>query len=117
MDKHELKKSNIAINRKIDSLENKISKTLVDTIIDLQMDEAPLIAKKNSKNLEICAACNHLLKRNNSINSDGSLSPNKTNMNKIKIKNMKYNGIKTQTTFNKDLSSPKKYLPEINKDK
>ena len=45
------------------------------------------------------------------------LSPNKTNMNKFKIKNMKYNGIKTQTTFNKDLSSPKKYLPEINKDK
>ena len=117
LDKHELKKSNIAINRKIDSLENKISKTLVDTIIDLQMDEAPLIAKKNSKNLEICASCNQLLKRNNSINSDGSLSPNKTNMNKFKIKNMKYNGIKTQTTFNKDLSSPKKYLPEINKDK
>jgi hypothetical protein len=118
LDKNELKKSNNAINRKIDSLESKISKTLVDTIIDLQMDEAPLIAKKNSNNLEICASCNQLLKRNNSINSDGSLSPNKTFGNKFKIRNIKCSGNNTQNmNIKKDLSGLRNYLPEINKDK
>ena len=118
LDKNELKKSNNVINRKIDSLENKISKTLVDTIIDLQMDEAPLISKKNSKNLEFCASCNQLLKRNNSINSDGGLSPNKTYGNKFKIKNIKCSGNNTQNmNIKKDLSSLRNYLPEINNDK
>ena len=45
LNRQEMQKNNNLINRKIDSLENKISKTLVDTIIDLQMDEAPLIIK------------------------------------------------------------------------
>ena len=115
LDKNELKKSNTIMNRKIDSLENKISKTLVDTIIDLQMDEAPLIAKKNNKNIEICASCNQILKRNNSIDSDCNLSQNRTYMNKFKIKNTKYNANNTQNIMAKnDLYSPKKYLPEIN---
>ena len=38
LDKTDLKKNNNMLNRKIDNLESKISKTLVDTIIDLQMD-------------------------------------------------------------------------------
>ena len=61
IDKSDLNKNNHAINRKIDSLENKISKTLVDTLIDLQLDEAPLIVKKNPKNVEHCASCNQPL--------------------------------------------------------
>ena len=61
IDKSDLNKNNHAINRKIDSLENKISKTLVDTLIDLQLDEAPLIVKKNTKNVEHCASCNQPL--------------------------------------------------------
>ena len=61
LNKNDLKKNNYMINRKIDSLENKISKTLVDTIIDLQMDEAPLIAKKNHNNVELCGSCNRPL--------------------------------------------------------
>ena len=112
MDKNELKKSNNALNRKIDSLENKISKTLVDTIIDLQMDEDPLIAKKNIKNLEICASCNQILKRNNSINNE-SLSENKTHTNKFKIQNTKYNNMKSISIKN-GFYSPNKILPEIN---
>lgn len=64
LDKSELKKNNHVINRKIDSLENKISKTLVDTIIDLQMDDQPLIVKKNCKNVEKCASCNQPLPKN-----------------------------------------------------
>ena len=111
LDKNELKKSNNALNRKIDSLENKISKTLVDTIIDLQMDEAPLIAKKNIKNLEICASCNQILKRNNSINNE-SLSENKTHTNKLKIQNTKYNNMKSISIKN-GFYSPNKILPEI----
>ena len=57
LDKNDLKKNNNLINKKIDTLENKISKTLVDTLIDLQNDEAPLIVKK-SINGEKCASCN-----------------------------------------------------------
>ena len=53
LDKSELKKNNYVIKRKINNLENKISKTLVDTIIDLQMDEAPLIVKTNAQNVEL----------------------------------------------------------------
>lgn len=67
LDKTDLKKNNNVINRKIDSLENKISKTLVDTIIDLQMDEAPLIVKKNMKNVEKCASCNQVLPQSNAM--------------------------------------------------
>ena len=114
LDKKELKKTNTALNRKIDTLENKISKTLVDTIIDLQMDEAPLISKKTSRNLEVCASCNQLLMRNTSLNSDSSLSANKTHMNKFKIKNVKYSENNSQIKMIKTGLSPKKYLPEIN---
>lgn len=58
LNKNDLKKNNFAINKKLDTLENKISKTLVDTIIDIQMDDVPLITKKNNKNFELCASCN-----------------------------------------------------------
>ena len=61
LNKNDLKKKNFLINKKIDTLENKISKTLVDTIIDLQMDDVPLIVKKNQKNVELCASCNRPL--------------------------------------------------------
>ena len=64
LDKSELKKNNYVIKKKINNLENKISKTLVDTIIDLQMDEAPLIVKTNAQNVELCASCNQALKKN-----------------------------------------------------
>ena len=63
LDKAELKKNNFVIKRKLNNLENKISKTLVDTIIDLQMDEAPLIVKTNAQNVELCASCNQTLKK------------------------------------------------------
>ena len=65
LNKNDLKKNNFMINRKIDTLENKISKTLVDTIIDLQMDDAPLLLKKNQRNVELCASCNRPLNDNN----------------------------------------------------
>jgi len=58
LNRNDLKKNNFAINKKIDTLENKISKTLVDTIIDLQMDDAPLLIKQNNKNVGLCASCN-----------------------------------------------------------
>ena len=61
LNKNDLKKNNYIISKKIDTLENKISKTLVDTIIDLQMDDAPLIVKKNQRNVELCVSCNRPL--------------------------------------------------------
>lgn len=46
IDKKEMNKNNMYLKKKIDNLESKISRTLVDTLIDLQMDEAPLLVKK-----------------------------------------------------------------------
>ena len=113
LDKNELKKSNSIMNKKIDSLENKISKTLVDTIIDLQMDEAPLIVKQNN-HMEVCASCNQLLRRNNSISCESTLSQNKTQSKKFKIKNAKFSENNMESLKIKSgLSSPRKYLPEI----
>ena len=59
IDKKEMNKNNIYLKRKIDNLESKISRTLVDTLIDLQMDEAPLLVKKNFREIteQKCASC------------------------------------------------------------
>ena len=65
IDRGDLTKNNHYINRKIDSLENKISRTLVDTLIDLQLDEAPLMIKKNLRYVDRCASCNQVLPSNN----------------------------------------------------
>ena len=81
LDKSELKKNNYVIKKKINNLENKISKTLVDTIIDLQMDEAPLIVKTNAQNVELCASCNQALKKN-FLNTDRNFHRN-TDLNSI----------------------------------
>ena len=85
LDRVELQKNNNQIKRKIDSLENKISKTLVDTIIDLQMDEAPLIIKKNSRNYEICASCNQFIKSDNNLRMSRNFMKNKTTQARISV--------------------------------
>ncbi len=41
-------------------METKISKTLVDTIIDLQLDDAPLIMKKSALG-DKCGSCNQII--------------------------------------------------------
>ena len=89
LDKNELRKNNNVINRKIDSLENKISKTLVDTIIDLQMDDQPLLLKKNAKNIDKCASCgqNLPLPYYDQVNMNQSASLNKTSKFKYTINN------------------------------
>ena len=87
LNRNEMQKNNNVINRKIDSLENKISKTLVDTIIDLQMDEAPLIIKKTSNNLDICASCNQIIKDRGYINVTEQNSQSSQNINKNNITN------------------------------
>ena len=87
LDKTDLKKNNNMLNRKIDNLESKISKTLVDTIIDLQMDEQPLIIKKNGNGVDVCASCNQPV---NKINASGGgkefVNANMSNMNNTTIK-------------------------------
>ena len=69
LSRNELRKNNNMFNRKIESLENKISKTLVDTIIDLQMDDAPLLVKKTGSKIDLCASCNRPLCENININN------------------------------------------------
>ena len=59
-------------------MENKISKTLVDTLIDLQLDDAPLLVKK-SQGSDKCASCNQhipLISSNNIINHHNHLTNN-----------------------------------------
>ena len=80
IDKKELNKNNILLKRKIDNLESKISRTLVDTLIDLQMDEAPLVVKRNFRDIRDnagpkCASCGQNLPNgivSNSIDFTGS---------------------------------------------
>ena len=140
LNRQEMQKNNNLINRKIDSLENKISKTLVDTIIDLQMDEAPLIIKKAPNNIEVCASCNQIIqkeKENKSLtNNNESMSPNHLNnnnnnksLNSLSINKFMNNSTnnkfrktfygfnKTQTSMPKinNVMSLKKELPDINK--
>ena len=90
------------INRKIDSLENKISKTLVDTIIDLQMDEAPLIIKKAPNNIEVCASCNQIIqkeKENKSLtNNNEAMSPNHLNNNNKSLNSLSINKFMNNST-------------------
>ena len=59
IDKKEMNKNNMYLKKKIDNLESKISRTFVDTLIDLQMDEAPLLVKKNFREIteQKCASC------------------------------------------------------------
>ena len=88
LNRNDMKKNNNIISRKIDSLENKISKTLVDTIIDLQMDDQPLIIKKNANNFDICASCNQIIPKDSS-----GYIPTENNSSNIKKKFKKtFNG-------------------------
>ena len=91
------------INRKLDTLENKISKTLVDTIIDLQMDDAPLLLKKNQRNVELCASCNRPLNDNNLCSKTIEQIPTHTTTNFMKS---------PRTTHIRNIASLKK-LPVI----
>jgi ABC-type iron transport system FetAB ATPase subunit len=123
LDRIELKKNNNVIKRKIDSLENKISKTLVDTIIDLQMDEAPLIMKKNANQYELCASCNQLVKKtkfmktdrnfykNNSISNAGKYSYRNNSNNSNIHTNLNLNMNQTnQNFYNKKLPGIGSYV-------
>ena len=133
LNRQEMQKNNNLINRKIDSLENKISKTLVDTIIDLQMDEAPLLVKKAPNNYDICASCNQIIlkeKENKSIITTEPVNQshlnnkslnmklgNNSNSTSNKFRKTFYGFNKTQTSMPKinSVISLKKELPNINK--
>ena len=74
IDKKELNKNNMLLKRKIDNLESKISRTLVDTLIDLQMDETPLVVKRNYRDIRDitgpkCASCGQNLPNGININN------------------------------------------------
>ena len=113
LDRVELKKNNNVIRRKIDSLENKISKTLVDTIIDLQMDEAPLIVKKNAKNYDLCASCNQPLKKQNYLNTDRNFYKGNNNNGKNTFRNNSNHHISLNINMNQTNSNFNKKLPGI----
>jgi hypothetical protein len=90
LDKQDLMKNNNIINKKIDCLENKISKTLVDTILDLQMEDTPLIIKKSMTGNanKKCASCNqYLLNEKNGHNNCMVEDENRNTYNNLNINN------------------------------
>ena len=103
IDKKEMNKNNQYLKRKIDNLESKISRTLVDTLIDLQMDEAPLVVKRNFREItgQKCASCGQNLP--NLINS--GMINNSSDFNNIGIS--QYKIFKSRNIGDKDK------LPEI----
>ena len=121
IDKSDLKKNNNLLNRKIDNLETKISKTLVDTIIDLQMDDQPLIIKKNLNGVDVCASCNQPVPK---INMTGGgkdfLNGSTTNLNRTKGLNKSLNftqpiNLKSNVSIDKNnkVNVGQNKLPEI----
>ena len=109
IDKKEMNKNNQYLKRKIDNLESKISRTLVDTLIDLQMDEAPLVVRRNFREItgQKCASCGQNLP--NVMNS-GIIS-NSTDFNNNMIN--QYKGFKFRPTGDKDkLPDIKQTLPK-----
>lgn len=134
LDRNDLKKNNNLINKKIDTLETKISKTLVDTLIDLQMEEAPLLVKKSmGGGGEKCASCNQVVLNSSIINEEINENPNNKNISmtvlpqKFKFKNVQESFYKfgagsysrylscIDNNFIDDLKSNKNvHLPEIN---
>ena len=121
IDKSDLKKNNNLLNRKIDNLETKISKTLVDTIIDLQMDDQPLIIKKNLNGVDVCASCNQPVPKIN-ISGGGKdfLNGSTTNLNRTKGLNKSLNftqpiNLKSNVSIDKNnkVNFGQNKLPEI----
>ena len=125
LDKNELKKNNNIIKRKIDNLESKISKTLVDTIIDLQMDDQPLILKKIGNGADVCASCNQPLSRNSALYGGEILTGNIGNLNLSRVKNLnksyvnftqsniKSTNISSERNLNSNISLGQSKLPDI----
>ena len=103
IDKKEMNKNNIYLKKKIDNLESKISRTFVDTLIDLQMDEAPLLVKKNFREIteQKCASCGQNLQN---VANNGMLGYS-----------LDFNNIGTNQhkTFKQKNISDKDKLPEI----
>ena len=103
IDKKEMNKNNMYLKKKIDNLESKISRTLVDTLIDLQMDEAPLLVKKNFREIteQKCASCGQNLQN---VANNGLLGYS------LDFNNM---GTNQHKTFKQKNIADKDKLPEI----
>ena len=103
IDKKEMNKNNMYLKKKIDNLESKISRTFVDTLIDLQMDEAPLLVKKNFREIteQKCASCGQYLQNDKNNNLLGF---------SLDLNNL---GINQHKTFRTKNVNDKDKLPEI----
>ena len=103
IDKKEMNKNNQYLKRKINNLEGKISRTLVDTLIDLQMDEAPLMVKRNFREIteKKCASCGQ-----NLPNINSGMMSNSSDFNSL-------GGISQYKIFKQRNINDKDKLPEI----
>lgn len=72
----DLKKNNRLIDKKIDLIENKISRVLIDTLIELQNEEVPLIVKQSNLS-DKCMSCNQFIpNKNNQYLQNGEANNN-----------------------------------------
>lgn len=85
---NELIKNNNNINKKINNIQSKISQTLVETLIDIQGDEVPLILKiSNTNKSDKCGSCNQPVKHLKTEIDNVNIIEN--NENNIKINKFK----------------------------
>lgn len=70
----ELRKNNFDLSKKIDGIQTKITQTLVDTLIELQSEEAPLILKLNHEKGK-CGSCDQPIKENVKLSGTRSHRP------------------------------------------
>ena len=107
LDKKELKMRTTVINKKIDFLEKKVTKALIDSLMEIHTDEAPLIVKQSWVG-DNCASCGQLvaLGENRESIGNGKGSHNRSNsmmatMNDFKnMQNTQYDKI-PKDNFNK----------------
>ena len=100
----------------INFLENKISKALVDSLIDIHLDDVPLIVKE-SLNSDKCASCGqplHVNPKGNQGHNRSLSSVNEEAENKYNLKNLHDNCIKYGTgSYSRILSNSDKIKEEF----
>ena len=68
IDKVDLTKSNLSLMKKIDFIENKLTKTFVDSIIEIQANDKPLLFKNSNSINNKCISCDRPLHDSNMCN-------------------------------------------------
>jgi len=103
LDKKDLKMRTNVINKKIDFLEKKITKALIESLLEIQSEEHPLIVKQNYKTGDKCASCDQTIEKNNNThNHTNNTHTNKNTHNRSNSMITTMNNFQTHENFNKN---------------